>query len=218
VEVKQIRVGKMDNFCYLLYSKKSKEAVLIDCGWDADKIFAEAQKNNVEIKTILCTHSHYDHTDAIPEIKKRTGAHVYVHKKEKPIMSDTFTKAVDTYLEKEETLKLPGGVKLKVINTPGHSAGGVSFYGDGKVFTGDTLFVDYCGRADLPGSNPVKLFESLKRLRRLPDTTLVYPGHNYGRSPMSTIGQEKQNNLYFRAKNINNFKRVLSGEILTGTL
>lgn len=218
MEVKQIRVGKMENFSYLLFSKKSDEAVLIDPGWEADKILAESEKHNVKIKNILCTHSHYDHTDVVPYIKKRTGAEVFIHKKEKPIMADALTNAVDNYLEKEQTLKFPGSIKLKVLHTPGHSAGGVSFYGDGKVFTGDTLFVDYCGRADLPGANPVKLFESLKRLRKLPATTLVYPGHNYGRSPMSTIGQEKQNNLFLRVKNARDFKRALKGEILNETL
>lgn len=215
MEVKQIRIGQMDNFCYLLYTKKTKHAILIDPGWDVEKVLSEIKKVGVEVGTILCTHSHYDHTTAIPEIKEATGAKVYLHKKERPITQPELVKSVDEWLDKETTLKFENGIKLKVINTPGHSPGGVCYYGDGKVFTGDTLFIDYCGRADLPGSNPVKLYESLKRLRRLPDTTLVYPGHNYGRSIMSTIGQEKLNNLYFKAKDIKTFKKALSGELIS---
>lgn len=192
--LKQIEVGLMQNFNYLIGCVETKECGVVDPAFEVDRIVKAAEKDGMEIKKALLTHTHYDHIDGIEELIKRTDLEkIYVHKSE--------AKALPQYKEKIIEIKdgatIPiGNLSLRVIHTPGHLPGCVCFLGDNFVITGDTLFAGSIGRADFPESNVRDMYKSLQKLKELPDETIVYPGHDYGAAITSSIGQEKVNNPY----------------------
>jgi len=187
--IKQIAIGYMDNFCYIIGCEKTRQALVIDPGSDIEQIVSEAEKENLEIVTILNTHGHGDHTAGNAGLKARTGAQVIIHE----LDGDRYTGA-DVLLSDEETLQL-GDITFDVIHTPGHTPGGICLHAQGNLFTGDTLFVGDSGRTDLAGGDRPALGNSIRRLMELPDHTAVWPGHDYGPTPSSTIGWEKRNNV-----------------------
>jgi len=153
----------------------------------------------------MLTHAHGDHCSGVPEVVRATGAPIIVH----PAEAERFQGQPDyevVDIRDGDTVEL-GEVHLEVIHTPGHSPGGVSFYHapSNQVLTGDCLFVGYCGRADMPGSDPEALWRSLQRLATLPEETVVYPGHNYGVKPTSTIGEQRATNPYYRCASMEEF-------------
>lgn len=190
--VKQLKLGYMDNFTYIVGCEKTKEAMIVDPAADADLIVDEAKKAGLTIQYILNTHGHGDHTAANGRLKELTGASVVMHKNDAHRYPNG-----DIRLDREETFQL-GKITLQIIHTPGHSPGSISLFAEGQLFTGDTLFVKYCGRIDLPGSDPAAMAKSLKKLMELPDDTVVWPGHDYGPKPNSTIKQERLDNEDFR--------------------
>ncbi len=181
MEIYQIEVGPMKNLCYIVSSKG--ESVIIDPGFDAEKIIGVVKSNNLKVKYVLLTHGHFDHIRAIPEIKKEFD--------------------VDILCNPNENLKIPyksiydnkeiefGDEKIKVIETPGHSRGSVCFLIRDNLFSGDTLFYHSFGRTDLPEGNENEMLNSLKKLFELPKKIKVYPGHDYG-AETTTIGEEKE--------------------------
>lgn len=185
--VNQLRVGMMDVFCYIVGCEKTKKAMVIDPGGDAERIVEEARRSGLTIEVIVNTHNHWDHTAENKRLKELTGARIMGHAK------DT-TPEVDVVLEKEGTFQV-GTVSVKVIHTPGHTPGGICLYAEGQLFTGDTLFVGDSGRTDLPGGDRPTLGRSIRRLMELPDDTVVWPGHDYGPTPSSTLGWEKRHNI-----------------------
>ena len=190
--LEQIPVGHMQNFSYLIGDEKSKEAAVVDTGWEIDKILSIAKKNDLSIKFILVTHSHYDHIDAVKEMADATNATVYVHKEDSEEIKSKGIRKIKTIGEGDE-IKI-GRIKVKLLHTPGHTPGSVCYLVDNKLITGDTLFVENVGRTDLPGGNPRILTESLRRLKKLDETIEVYPGHDYGSVKNSTIAHEKKYN------------------------
>jgi len=190
----QIPVGPMQNFSYLIGD--SKEAAVVDPGWEIDKILSIAKKHDLDVKYILITHSHYDHIGQVKEIADATGAVVCVHKED---MGEIRNKGVDKIKTIEEGDEISvGKIKIKVLHTPGHSLGSVCYLVDNKLITGDTLFVENIGRTDLPGGDSKIIAESLKRLKKLDENIEVYPGHDYGSIKHSTIKHEKENNFHMR--------------------
>ncbi len=188
--IKQIAIGYMDNFSYLIGCKNTRKALVIDPGADVDQIVSIAQKENLEIVTILNTHGHGDHTAGNAALKERTGAQVLIHAQD----GDRY-RAADVYLKAEQTLQL-GDITFDVIHTPGHTPGGICLHAQGNLFTGDTLFVGDSGRTDLAGGDRPTMGKSIRRLmEQLPDDTVVWPGHDYGPTPSSTLGWEKRNNV-----------------------
>lgn len=186
---KQIEVGLMKNFAYIIGD--SGEAAIVDPGWEYKKLIEICEENNLKINKILLTHTHQDHTMDLRKIVKKTNAEVYVHESE-----DLNDKGYRIKNIKNNDEISVGKINIKVIHTPGHTPGGVCFLFDKKLLTGDTLFVGAIGRVDLPGSSEEDMKESLKKLSRLDDDTKVYPGHDYGEKPFSTIGDEKKNNQF----------------------
>jgi glyoxylase-like metal-dependent hydrolase (beta-lactamase superfamily II) len=148
-----------------------------------------AEKEGLEIVTIVNTHGHGDHTAGNAGLKALTGARVHIHE----LDGDRYAGA-DVLLSAEETLQL-GDITFDVIHTPGHTPGGICLHAAGNLFTGDTLFVGDSGRTDLAGGDRPTLGKSIRRLMKLPDHTVVWPGHDYGPTPSSTIGWEKRNNV-----------------------
>ena len=185
---KQIAIGYMDNFSYIIGCESTRRALVIDPGPDVEQIVSEAQKENLEIVTIVNTHGHGDHTAGNAALKARTGAEIIIHE----LDGDRYPDA-DVLLSNEKTLQL-GDITFDVIHTPGHTPGGICLHAMGNLFTGDTLFVGDSGRTDLAGGDRSTLGQSICRLMKLPDTTVVWPGHDYGPTPSSTIGWEKRNN------------------------
>lgn len=187
--IKQIEVGVMDNFSYLVGCQKTRQAMVIDPGADAEWIASVAKKERLDIVTIVNTHGHGDHTAGNAGLKSLTGATVLIHESD----ADRYPQA-DRFLSEEKHLTL-GRITFDIIHTPGHTPGGICLYAQGHLFTGDTLFVGDSGRTDLAGGHRPTLGKSIRRLMTLPDDTVVWPGHDYGPTPSSTIGWEKRHNV-----------------------
>mgnify|MGYP001822235573 FL=1 len=187
--IKQLEVGYMDNFCYLIGCEKTRKALVIDPGADVERIVAEADKEGLEIETIVNTHAHGDHTEGNAKLKDLTGARIIIHGHD----ANGYPNA-DVRLSDEKTLKL-GEISFEVIHTPGHTPGGICLHAQGNLFTGDTLFVGDSGRTDLAGGHRPTLGASIRRLMELPNETVVWPGHDYGPTPSSTLAWEKRNNV-----------------------
>jgi hydroxyacylglutathione hydrolase len=207
--VKQMQVGPMAVFAYIVGDPESGEGLVIDPAANVDSIIHAARESNMNIKYIVNTHGHVDHMTGNAEMKTKTGAQLIVHKDDAELVM--FTPLPLFKMHGAEKSPYPdilvtdgdvitvGNVSLKVIHTPGHTLGGISLYSQGYVFTGDTLFVEAVGRTDFPGGSRRMLSHSImKKLFILPDDTIVMPGHNYGRMPSSTIGHEKSNNQYLK--------------------
>ena len=187
--IKQLEMGYMDNFSYLVGCEKTRQALVVDPGPDVERIVAEAQKERLEIVLIVNTHGHGDHTAGNAGLKAETGAKIVIHK----LDADGYPGA-DHFLFEENTLQL-GDITLDVIHTPGHTPGGICLHAQGNLFTGDTLFVGDSGRTDLAGGHRPTLGASIRRLMMFPEHTIVWPGHDYGPTPFSTLGWEKRNNV-----------------------
>ena len=206
--VKQIQVSHMAVFAYLVGDPITGDGLVIDPADNIKGIVAEAQKNNLRINYTVNTHGHVDHISGNTEMQKATGAKIIVHEDDAIMLTDTPAMILKMFgakaspsadiLVKDGDIISTGNVELKVIHTPGHSPGGICLYTPGYVFTGDTLFVEAVGRTDLPGGSWQTLNKAVKeKLFVLPDETKVMPGHNYGRTPTSTIGHEKKHNPFF---------------------
>ncbi len=188
--VRQLRVGSMDVFTYILGCEATREALVIDPGGEVDRIIEEARREGLQIKYIVNTHGHWDHTVGNDRLKLLTGASLVRHQQEPG-------PEIDILLVDEKPFQL-GEIVFTVFHTPGHTPGGVCLYAEGQLFTGDTLFVGDSGRTDLPGGHRPTLGASIRRLMELPDETIVWPGHDYGPAASSTIGWEKRHNVNAR--------------------
>ena len=191
----------MQNFSYIISDEKTKEAAIVDAGWDVDELIGICNTEKLLIKKIMLTHYHYDHIQKTDELASRTDAQVYCHEDD----FDEIKKSIKNPNIKIHKLKDGdridiGKINVKIIHTPGHSKGSMCLLIENKLITGDTLFVNAIGRVDLPGGDAIKLFESLQKLKKLKDDVEIYPGHDYGDVPFSTIKREKEQNPYFRCK------------------
>ena len=192
MKVIQLLIGPMDVFCYIIGCAITRDALVIDPGGSADIIATKAKENNLNIKYIFNTHHHYDHIEDNALLKKLTGAEIVMHTLEDNLVNED-SKA-DIRLTNEKTFKI-GDITFQIFHTPGHSPGALCLYAEGHLFTGDTLFVGDSGRTDLPGGHRPALGASIRMLMELPDETIVWPGHDYGTTPNSTIGREKRTNI-----------------------
>lgn len=207
---KQVHLGPMQNFSYIIGDEESKEAAIIEAGWEVGKLIDICNEEKLKITKIILTHSHFDHVQKADELASMANAEVYFHE-------DDFNEVKRAIrnpnirlhkLKDNDEIKL-GKIKIKIIHTPGHSPGAICLLAENKLLTGDTLFVNAIGRTDLPGGDSIKLFESLQKLKKLNDEIEIYPGHDYGDVPFSTIGKEKKTNPYFRCSTKEQFFRIL---------
>jgi glyoxylase-like metal-dependent hydrolase (beta-lactamase superfamily II) len=187
MKVHQLQVGNMQNFTYVLEDEETKDAVIIDPSWDLDLVIETLERNALKAKYVINTHHHFDHTIGNDAIVKHTKSKILQH--------ESSTLKNDIKLSDGEKITF-GNSELIVVHTPGHSKDSICLIGDGKIFSGDALFVGNCGRVDLPGGSAKELYHSLfDIICKLDDNLVLYPGHNYGSSPNSTIGKEKKTNF-----------------------
>jgi len=192
VKVHQIQVGNMQNFTYIVEDDDTNEGIVLDPSWDLDQIEQVITRNDLKIKYIVNTHHHFDHTLGNETLAKSTGAKIIQHEASE-LQNDITVKDGDVINF--------GNSELRVLHTPGHSKDSICLIGDGKIFSGDTLFVGNCGRIDLPGGSAKDLYHSLfDVLYSLDENLILYSGHNYGPSATSTIGKEKTTNLVMQKK------------------
>lgn len=197
--VRQVLLGPMGNYVYLLGSPSTREAAVIDPGWEPDKIVAAATSENLTITKILVTHAHPDHIGALDGLLQRVDADVYVHEHE---LLETQEMAPDAIaVTDNEEIEL-ADLSIQCLHTPGHTLGSQCFLVEDCLFTGDTLFVGACGRCDFPNSDPRAFYSSLQRLAELDGSIRVMSGHAYGPTPVSTIADERANNPYLRVPDI----------------
>ncbi len=189
--IRQIKSNGFDEFCYIVGSEAKGTGAVIDPGGNAETIAEIADKAGISIEYIIHTHGHLDHTAGTRRLKELTGAKVVRHR-----LEGGEGKA-DILLDEEKTLAV-GDIVFIIFHTPGHTPGGICLYAGGNLFTGDTLFVGDSGRTDLPGSDRAALGRSIRSLMELPEETIVWPGHDYGPTPSSTLGWEKRNNVNAR--------------------
>jgi glyoxylase-like metal-dependent hydrolase (beta-lactamase superfamily II) len=195
----------MQNFIYLIGSQRTRECVIVDPAWDTQGLVGFAEKEGMRITGSLVTHYHPDHVGgnmgpfAVPggvaEMNGAVGARAHVNKHEADgLIRITGLSESDLVRHESGDLIKLGDVKIELIHTPGHTPGSQCFLVHEHLVTGDTLFVEGCGRVDLPGGNAKQLRESLRMLAKLPDQVVVCPGHDYGYKPTNTIADQKRNN------------------------
>jgi len=198
----QIKVGYMENFSYIVGDEATRLAAVVDPGFDVERILELSERSGLKIKYIILTHEHMDHAQGGGELADKTGAKIVAHEK--------VALKKDVAVRDGDVLNL-GGLKIDVIHTPGHTPGSICLLVDKKLITGDTLFVGGCGRVDLPGGSAEELYHSLfDRLMMLEEDVAVYPGHDYGPKPYSTIGYEKKTNYVLKPRTKEEFLEFMA--------
>jgi hydroxyacylglutathione hydrolase len=219
--IKQIELGPMMNFIYLIGCSQTREAAVVDPAWDVPAILAVARALEFQLRHILLTHAHPDHANGLEELLDATGAKAYLHADEIRYVREM----AEQYQVPLEFMKRHSGnirpvadneeiqvgkIPIRCLHTPGHTPGSQCFLVEKNLFSGDTLFVDACGRVDFPGGDPEKMWWSLNRkLRALDDDIVLYPGHNYADRPTSTLGEQKRSNPYMQMASVGEFLRAM---------
>lgn len=200
---------QMVNFVYAIGDRESSQAVLVDPAYDADGLLDLLESDGMECVGVLATHYHPDHVggsmmgfeiEGISRLLERVSVPVHVHADELGYVRQV-TGVGDDHLVAHESgdTVAAGSVQIKLIHTPGHTPGSQCFLVDGRLVAGDTLFLEGCGRMDLPGSDPAQMYESLtSKLGRVPDDTVLYPGHRYSLESSATMGATRERNAVFR--------------------
>jgi len=202
VILEQLRLGPLLNFTYLVADREGGDAVVIDPSYGLEPLFEAIDARSVKVRYVLNTHRHQDHCAGNAEVVERTGAKIAAHRNV-PFRTDL---ALD-----EGSVVEAGRLRFEVVYTPGHTPDSVLYVFSGHVATGDTLFVGECGRTDLPGGDPSQMYDSLLgRVVRLDDALVVLPGHDYGVTPTSTIGREKEENYTLQPRTREEFLRFLA--------
>lgn len=217
--LEQIEIGPMQNFTYIVGSKSTREVAIVDPAWDIDALLDRIDEAGYTLKAALVTHYHPDHVGGefsrrkipgLAELLAKRPVKSYAHKLE----ADGVRKV--TGLSESDLVKVESGDKLSLgpvevefLHTPGHTPGSQCFRIKETLVSGDTLFVQGCGRVDLPGSDTDDMFASLRKLAALPDDTLLLPGHNYSHVPHATIAETKETNPYLRIEDIKTWHQIM---------
>ena len=204
--IKKLEYGPFAGNCYLVGSEYTREGMIIDPATQGDDIIKQVKELGLNIKIIVLTHGHMDHTGALADVKEATGAEVAIHAEDVPYLRSDHPMtqmlnqvpkempSPNCFLNDGDIIEI-GELRFKVLHTPGHTPGGISIQGEGLVFTGDTLFQFSIGRADVPGASYKQELESIRsKLLVLPDETIVYPGHG----PDTSIGIERKVNPFLQ--------------------
>ncbi|MFQ6106098.1 MAG: hydroxyacylglutathione hydrolase family protein [Thermoplasmata archaeon] len=185
-----------DNFSYLIGDEGSGLAAVVDPSGYQKEILRIMADKRLKLRYVFLTHSHPDHTSGTEHLVRKTGAKVIAH--------ETSRVKKDIGVNDSQKIKM-GNLEFKIIHTPGHTSDGICVIVDNRMMTGDTLFVRECGRTDLADGDTVKMYGSLNRLKALPEEMEVWPGHDYGPKPSSTIGEEKRENYTLEDRTLDEF-------------
>lgn len=212
--------GQMRNFMYLVGDPETRRALVVDPAWDVGGLLDRAAEDDYEVVGALVTHYHPDHVggdlfgvsvDGIAELLERTAVPIWVQGDEAEGLK-VVTGVSDSDLRQVssgDTLDL-GRIRIRFLHTPGHTPGSQCFLIGDRLVAGDTLFVQGCGRVDLPGGDPEAMYHSLTdKLAKLPAETVLYPGHHYGPSRTSTIGEELEQNYYLKIRSLDDWRRLM---------
>lgn len=203
IAIDTVVVGPLKANCYLVYDRKSLDAIVIDPGAEPDKIISAIERKRLKVRSIVLTHGHFDHVGGVALLRERTDAPVLLHKKDLALygkakeLAGSWGFAVgdqpgpDRFLIGGDKISA-GKLRFRVIAVPGHSPGGICIYGEGVVFTGDTIFAGSVGRTDLPGGSMQELKRSFLRIMDLPAGTKILPGHG----GESTVAEERRQNPF----------------------
>lgn len=207
LDIVQIEVGLLQNFCEVIGCPQTKDAALVDPAFEIDRLLRVAHEREWTVRTILLTHTHDDHVAGLDEAVAATGASVRCHPLEVQTVRSLVPRAVIEPVADGSWLALGDGA-VQAIHTPGHVPGCVCWYmpQPGAVVTGDVLFVGSCGGVSYPGSDAAAMVDSLQhKLGALPENTRIYPGHDYGKTPTSTLAWELATNPALRADTVEAF-------------
>ena len=217
--VEQIQIGPMQNFTYVVGHRETREVVIVDPAWDIDSLLERLDEQDYVLKGALVSHYHPDHIggsfanhdiQGLAELVAKRPVKSYAHKDEADGVKKV-TGLSDSDLvrvESGDTLKV-GEIVIEFLHTPGHTPGSQCFRIRNTLVSGDTLFINGCGRVDLPGSDADDMYHSLQKLKGLPDETLLLPGHNYAHVPNATMGETKRQNTYLAVKDLETWRMFM---------
>lgn len=205
--VRQLKLGPMDNFVYLVGPADSREVVVVDPAWDVDAIDRALAEDGRQLVGAFVSHCHHDHINGLPELLRRHDVPVFAQRLEADFSPELRRAAGDALrpLSPGDPLDI-GPLRAKALHTPGHTPGSQCLWADDAVASGDTVFVNACGRCDLRGGDPEAMYRTISGvLGALPDQTKLLPGHDYGDVQVSSLGREREHNPYFRFPDLASF-------------
>ncbi len=218
---RQIPLGPMQNFIYLIGSRRLGQCLVVDPAWDTQALIEAAGGDDMTITGALVTHYHPDHVGGsmmgfnvpggVGELIGKTDAKIHVNKHEAAgLIKITGVSERDLVRHEGGDLVEIGDVKIELLHTPGHTPGSQCFLVHSRLVAGDTLFVGGCGRVDLPGSDPKAMYETLTgTLGKLSDEVVLYPGHDYGPTETSTFAEQRRTNTYLQIRSLEEWQRLM---------
>ena len=217
--VEQIQIGPMQNFTYVVGHRSTRAVVIVDPAWDIDSLLARIDEQDYVLKGALVSHYHPDHIggsfanhniQGLAELIGKRPVKAYAHNDEaEGVKKVTGLSESDLVrVDSGDTVQV-GAVEIEFLHTPGHTPGSQCFRIRDTLVSGDTLFINGCGRVDLPGSNAEDMYHSLQKLKSLPDETLLLPGHNYAHIPKATMGETKRHNTYLAVKDLETWRMFM---------
>lgn len=199
---------QMVNFSYLIGDRQTGQALVVDPAYGVDELLERAAADGMEVVGVLATHHHPDHVggsmmgysiEGLSRLLERRSVPVHANREEAALICRvTGLDPADVVAHHGGDRLSVGSVEVELLHTPGHTPGSQCFLVDGMLIAGDTLFLEGCGRTDLPGSDPAAMYDSLQKLAGLPDSTVVYPGHRYSVASTATLGAVKEVNAVFK--------------------
>jgi glyoxylase-like metal-dependent hydrolase (beta-lactamase superfamily II) len=212
--------AQMLNFVYLIGDRERGECLAVDPAWDVDGLVSIAESDGMLITGALVTHYHPDHVggeifghriEGLARLLEHRSVRVHAHRAEVDgIRQVTGLGAGDLVPHEGSDIVHAGEIPIELVHTPGHTPGSQCFLVGERLVAGDTLFVQGCGRVDLPGGDPDEMYRTLtQRLARLPETTVLYPGHDYGPTPTSTLAAERRENAYLRVRSLADWRSFM---------
>ena len=191
--IEALELGPMENFVYLIQDENSGRAAVVDPAWEVEKIIQLAKKRNVNITDVLLTHSHFDHINGVDDILKHTDAQIHLLKQEAQFWGEY--ESSPTAHHGGDIIQL-GDTEITILHTPGHTPGSACYHINNDLITGDTMFVFGCGRCDLAGGDPNQMYDTLRDLAKLPDATIIHPGHNYAEKTTCSMHEQVEGNPF----------------------
>jgi hydroxyacylglutathione hydrolase len=205
--IRQLKLGPMENFVYLVGVEGSPEVLVVDPAWDVAAIERAVAEAGKRVVGAFVSHCHKDHTNGLPELLSKHDIPVYAQREEVDFSEDLRSAAGEALraVGPGEAIVV-GGRNFLALHTPGHTPGSHCLLAGDSLVSGDTVFINGCGRCDLKGGNPEDMYRSLSQvLLRVPDETRLWPGHDYGQVPVLAMGEVRRTNPYFAFPDVKSF-------------